>query len=103
MITFKAHGYKSYIAASYVKFVEMAGARAVPVLLDQSDEYYMRVFQGTNGMLVPGGGADVHNSSQFIFKLIVPLFCQRCSIIFLHPFLKETCNHLTQCQRCIFL
>ena len=64
---YKAHGYKSYIAASYVKFVEMAGARAVPVLLDQSDEYYMRVFQGTNGMLVPGGGADVHNSSQHSF------------------------------------
>ena len=30
----------SYIAASYVKFVEMFGARAVPVLPHQTDAYY---------------------------------------------------------------
>lgn len=47
--------YDSYIAASYIKFVESAGARAIPVWIGQSEEYYRRVVQYTNGLLLPGG------------------------------------------------
>ena len=54
--------YSSYIYASYVKYVEMAGARVVPLLINQADEYYEKMFYGTNGMLIPGGDADIHNS-----------------------------------------
>lgn len=32
--------YKSFIAASYVKSVEAAGARVVPILIGQNDSYY---------------------------------------------------------------
>ena len=66
LIQYESQNYTSYIAASYVKYMEMAGARAVPVLLNQPDEYYVRVFKGTNGLLIPGGGADIHNSSKDI-------------------------------------
>eukprot|EP00243_Klebsormidium_subtile_P003003 TRINITY_DN16135_c0_g1_i1.p1 TRINITY_DN16135_c0_g1~~TRINITY_DN16135_c0_g1_i1.p1 ORF type:complete len:367 (+),score=79.77 TRINITY_DN16135_c0_g1_i1:303-1403(+) len=50
----------SYIAASYVKFVETGGARAVPIMYDASDEELERVFKSINGLLIPGGGADLH-------------------------------------------
>lgn len=44
-----------HIAASYVKWIEMAGAQVVPVLLNQNDSYYENIFQQTNGLLLPGG------------------------------------------------
>ncbi|KAJ9583235.1 hypothetical protein L9F63_022425 [Diploptera punctata] len=46
----------SYIAASYVKFVEGSGARVVPVLINQDDEYYEYIVKHVNGILLPGGG-----------------------------------------------
>ncbi|XP_038048291.1 gamma-glutamyl hydrolase-like [Patiria miniata] len=48
----------AYIAASYVKFVESAGARVVPLLIDQPDSYYEKMFASLNGVLFPGGGMD---------------------------------------------
>jgi len=52
----------SYIAASYIKYIEGAGARAVPILIDQPEEYYMKMFESINGLLIPGGGVDVEDS-----------------------------------------
>ncbi|XP_064026869.1 gamma-glutamyl hydrolase isoform X3 [Pogoniulus pusillus] len=52
----------SYIAASYVKFLESAGARVVPVRLNLSDEEYDRLFHSINGVLFPGGGVDLKTS-----------------------------------------
>ncbi|XP_018572899.1 gamma-glutamyl hydrolase B-like [Anoplophora glabripennis] len=48
--------YDSYITASYVKYIESAGGRVVPVWIGQSEEYYRRVINYTNGILFPGGG-----------------------------------------------
>ncbi|CAG2165230.1 unnamed protein product [Oppiella nova] len=53
---------QSYIAASYVKFVESAGARVVPVMINETDEYYKTIVDETNGLLIPGGGQDLHTS-----------------------------------------
>ncbi|RZF44121.1 hypothetical protein LSTR_LSTR014192 [Laodelphax striatellus] len=55
--------YTSYIAASYVKAVEAAGARVVPLLISQNEEYYQRKIQTLNGILFPGGSClfDVKN------------------------------------------
>jgi len=61
----KAYGdrnYSSYIGAAYVKYVEMAGARVVPVLINQPDEYYETIFNGTNGLLIPGGAVNIRDS-----------------------------------------
>eukprot|EP00929_Paragymnodinium_shiwhaense_P041214 TRINITY_DN21413_c1_g5_i1.p1 TRINITY_DN21413_c1_g5~~TRINITY_DN21413_c1_g5_i1.p1 ORF type:complete len:375 (-),score=44.40 TRINITY_DN21413_c1_g5_i1:441-1565(-) len=47
---------KSYIAASYVKFLESAGARVVPLHFEASAETTRSLFQKLNGVLFPGGG-----------------------------------------------
>ena len=49
----------TYIAASYVKFLESAGARVVPVHFDASDSELDATFRSVNGLLFPGGGADL--------------------------------------------
>lgn len=46
----------SYIAASYVKFLEGAGARVVPVMINKTVDYYERIASYVNGILLPGGG-----------------------------------------------
>ena len=48
-------GYQ-YIAASYVKWIESAGAAAIVIPYD-ADEYQTReIFSQINGVLFPGGG-----------------------------------------------
>lgn len=44
-----------HIASSYIKWVEGAGAQVLPILLNQNESYYERVFNQTNGLLLPGG------------------------------------------------
>lgn len=46
---------ESYIAASYIKFVEGAGARAVPIWIGKEREYYENLMNKINGVLLPGG------------------------------------------------
>ncbi|KAG6927545.1 gamma-glutamyl hydrolase [Chelydra serpentina] len=53
---------RSYIAASYVKFIESAGARVVPIRLWRSEEEYDKIFQSINGVLFPGGGVSLKTS-----------------------------------------
>ncbi|XP_062335527.1 gamma-glutamyl hydrolase [Osmerus eperlanus] len=52
----------SYIAASYVKFLESAGARVVPVMVNQTLEEYKSLFNSLNGVLYPGGGVSIVSS-----------------------------------------
>ncbi|KXZ56974.1 hypothetical protein GPECTOR_1g88 [Gonium pectorale] len=46
---------KSYIAAGYVKWIEMGGGRAVPVRFYASDSELHRLFKSLNGLVFPGG------------------------------------------------
>ncbi|XP_063062666.1 gamma-glutamyl hydrolase-like [Engraulis encrasicolus] len=55
------HG-NSYIAASYVKSLESAGARVVPVMVNQPEEDYRQLFHSINGMFLPGGAANLMDS-----------------------------------------
>jgi len=55
--------YLCYVAASYVKYLECAGARVVPILLEQSENYYEKIFENINGLLLPGGGACLKTSN----------------------------------------
>ncbi|XP_017269574.1 gamma-glutamyl hydrolase [Kryptolebias marmoratus] len=52
----------AYIAASYVKFLESAGARVVPVMINQTLEKYKTLFNSINGILYPGGGVSIISS-----------------------------------------
>ncbi|XP_072157805.1 gamma-glutamyl hydrolase isoform X2 [Bemisia tabaci] len=58
-------GHDSYIAASYVKAVEGAGARAVPIFIGQSEAYYWKMAESINGLLIPGGGARFNGTDNF--------------------------------------
>ena len=56
---------RSYIAASYVKYLESSGARVVPVPSHMSDEQVEEIFHGVNGVLFPGGGVQWNISGYF--------------------------------------
>ncbi|KAH9405447.1 hypothetical protein TYRP_001297 [Tyrophagus putrescentiae] len=42
-----------FIGASYVKFLESAGARVVPIFLKQKQSYYQEMVSSLNGILMP--------------------------------------------------
>ncbi|XP_022901962.1 gamma-glutamyl hydrolase-like [Onthophagus taurus] len=71
--------YHSYIAASYVKYLESAGARVVPVFIEKPLSYYEKVIKYTNGILLPGGAVtfsstDGYTSAgQIIYDLAIEL------------------------------
>ncbi|XP_067096680.1 zgc:171566 [Osmerus mordax] len=52
----------SYIAASYVKYLEGAGARVVPIRINQTEAEYVKIFNSINGVLLPGGDVDLQTS-----------------------------------------
>ncbi|XP_066527797.1 zgc:171566 [Hoplias malabaricus] len=52
----------SYIAASYVKYLESAGARVVPIRINDTEEEYTKLFYAINGLLLPGGDVDLQKS-----------------------------------------
>lgn len=61
---FKSYRFKkTFISATYVKFVESSGARVVPIFTERSQAYYDRILNQVNGVLLPGGDQDTMNSS----------------------------------------
>ncbi|XP_022329164.2 gamma-glutamyl hydrolase-like [Crassostrea virginica] len=57
----------TYIPSPYVKWLESAGARVIPVRLFRENDlkahcYYKKLFDSMNGILFPGGGVDIINS-----------------------------------------
>lgn len=55
----------SYIAASYVKYIEGAGARVAPIFIGQEPEYYRQMVNNVNGLLLPGGATYFDEKSGF--------------------------------------
>eukprot|EP00741_Cyanophora_paradoxa_P011224 tig00020554_g10844.t1 len=56
---------RCYIAASYTKWVEGAGARALPVPYNVSNDVLDRYFENINGLLFTGGGCNITDSKFF--------------------------------------
>lgn len=54
-----------YIAASYVKYLESAGARVVPIPFNSNSTYLATLFKGLNGVLLPGGGTPLSADQPF--------------------------------------
>eukprot|EP00794_Sanderia_malayensis_P000529 gene529-1182_t len=48
----------SYIAASFVRFVEGAGARAVPIPENLSKKQVEKILKGVNAVIIPGGDVE---------------------------------------------
>ncbi|KAI5078471.1 hypothetical protein GOP47_0006142 [Adiantum capillus-veneris] len=64
----------SYIAASYVKFIEMGGARAVPLIYNEPFDTLLLKFAAINGILFPGGSASLrdglfYRTAEKLFKM----------------------------------
>ena len=53
---------QSYIAASYVKYLESGGARVVPVPHHFNSSQIQQLFNHINGVLLPGGSAHIMRS-----------------------------------------
>jgi gamma-glutamyl hydrolase len=67
---------RTYIPASYVKWVESAGARVVPIPYDADKNTLKHLFECINGLLLPGGdiylpGSLYYNNSKFLFDTIL--------------------------------
>ncbi|KAL7050913.1 hypothetical protein ACKWTF_004267 [Chironomus riparius] len=60
-----ADQYHSYIAASYVKFIEGGGARVVPVWIGKDRKYYEDLMSKLNGILFPGGAVSFTNRNGY--------------------------------------
>ena len=58
-----------FLPASYVKWVEMAGALAIPLLYSASDHEVDSIFQQVNGVLLPGGDAAIGGTARRILRL----------------------------------
>ena len=56
-----------FFDSTYVKFLEQAGARVVPIYANGDQEYYEKMFNLTNGILLPGGSALYGVSSKYAF------------------------------------
>ncbi|CAF1181881.1 unnamed protein product [Rotaria sordida] len=57
----------TYLAASYVKYIEATGAQVVPIRMYQTTDYYLHLFNSLNGVLLPGG--DLTDEYLFVAKL----------------------------------
>ena len=53
---------QSYIAASYIKYLESSGARVVPIKNDLNETETEKLFHSINGALFPGGGVNFETS-----------------------------------------
>lgn len=53
---------RTYIVASYIKYIESAGGRVVPIRNNLTEDQLEDLFKSINGVLFPGGGADIYDS-----------------------------------------
>lgn len=60
--------FPQYIAASYVKWIELAGGRVVPIPYNGTTDEMDTIFSRINGLLLPGGGAEVSAGATYIVK-----------------------------------
>jgi gamma-glutamyl hydrolase len=56
---------EQFVAASYVKFLESAGARVAPIKYTISAQEAQELFSSINGLLLPGGGVDFGTQHQY--------------------------------------
>jgi len=56
---------REYIASSYVKFIEMAGARAVAIPMGTNDTELDLIMKSVNGLLFPGGETNLKDSGYY--------------------------------------
>ncbi|CAH1792999.1 unnamed protein product [Owenia fusiformis] len=53
---------ETFILLTYIQYLEMAGARVVPIKIGECKEYYETLFKSLNGVLFPGGNVSLIKS-----------------------------------------
>jgi gamma-glutamyl-gamma-aminobutyrate hydrolase PuuD len=53
-------GYRTYVMAAYVKYLEAAGARVVPMMTTEDEATTLDKLSKVNGVLFPGGGGGTN-------------------------------------------
>mmetsp|Transcript_4434 Transcript_4434/g.15772 ORF Transcript_4434/g.15772 Transcript_4434/m.15772 type:complete len:353 (-) Transcript_4434:75-1133(-) len=64
---------QSYIAASYVKWIESSGARVAPLIFDRPVQELRATFEAINAIVFPGGDASLSVDSAY-FQTLKLLF-----------------------------
>lgn len=62
---------KTYISSSYVKYIESAGSRVMPIRLTHSTSEYEHIFKSINGLLLIGGASNLETSE---FSRVAKIF-----------------------------
>jgi len=62
-----------YIAASYVKWIESAGGRVVPIKYNATNDEVDTIMSSVNGILFPGGDASIPDTANYIFESVIQL------------------------------
>ena len=65
------NGSCQYITANYVKYLESAGARVIPINFYATNEELDIIFNGVNGFLFPGGGVTLPPSAQYVYDKVI--------------------------------
>eukprot|EP00744_Colponema_vietnamica_P005548 GILI01008122.1.p1 GENE.GILI01008122.1~~GILI01008122.1.p1 ORF type:complete len:407 (+),score=93.92 GILI01008122.1:97-1221(+) len=65
-----ASQYKSYLAASYVKWLESAGARVMPIRYDVSEKELLTALDQVNGVLFMGGAVLTPAYNQTVTRVL---------------------------------
>lgn len=55
----------SYIAASYIKYIQMSGAQVIPIFAYSKRSYFDDLLPRINGVLFPGGDSDIDISNKW--------------------------------------
>jgi len=64
---------RQYIAASYVKWIESAGGRVVPVPMNLPKDQHRKLISQLNGLLLPGGGTYISEEVKQMLSYITEL------------------------------
>ena len=64
-------GKTSYIMQAYVHFMESAGARVVPIILEDDRAVVDDKLSKLNGILFPGGSGDYLDLGHYIYESLV--------------------------------
>jgi len=103
---------ETYIAASYVKFVEAGGARVVPIRLGRQNTTYPDTLNRINGVLFPGGNVSATDSryanvAKYIYQYAIdannkgdyfPIWAIDLGFEMLANFLAPNHNLMTACS-----
>ena len=68
------NGGQTYLASSYVKWIESAGGRVVPIPYDMDDLSDVdKILSKVNGVLFPGGHSNLNPTAQHIYSSVLQM------------------------------